>query len=657
MGGPDHAGLDQPRRGAGPRRLPAAGAGAHERPRRGPERRVRLLPPVLLPPPVAGGPVRRDGVEVRLLDRLRRRPGREADRGGRGTRPGARGRRRGRRDRRRRRGRRLLGARATRRGRVAVRARQVRDLRRRQDRARDPPALCGRRHPRVLRGGGGGPRARTGRSRRQVRVRRRRPRDDARGARRRRPHLGGGRPDVPARRRSPRPALRAAARPRSVGDRRRGARPRRAPATPGGRRVRDRRAPRRDPAEPHPRRVPVPAPGRLRAARGPHRPVRRRVAPPADGGRAARPLHGGPAARGRRDVHHAPRRRGRPVPRDVPPRADRVPLAGGERRGQGQGLRRQRRVRTGHLDRVGPRGLPLPRDARRPGRRGRAAPVGTGARSARDRPGHVRRRGLLEPGVRGRLPRGAHRPARLARGGPSGDPRGGGRLPVREIGIGTASVPVRVVGRPSAFPGLYSKNPLLVVDEQLLLDRLDLPYNPLARIGSELWARGDTAGIQAAFAAMDSPPFIVLTAEAVQDIPHVAAAIDTFVIVNALGAVAALLAFVGHGDVPAGSSALPGRLLRALDAHGDEPRPTPAGARDRARRDDGRGVRRGGRPRASSPPGSRFRDSTPSRRSRRHRCSCSPSRSAWPPWWGRPRSCGSGPPSPTGGPAGSTSAR
>jgi hypothetical protein len=121
----------------------------------------------------------------------------------------------------------------------------------------------------------------------------------------------------------------------------------------------------------------------------------------------------------------------------------------------------------------------------------------------------------------------------------------GGDLAVREIAVGSASIPVRVVGRPRAFPGLYSMNPLLVVDEQLLLDRLDLPYNPLSGLGAELWARGDVEGLQAAFAAMDSPPFVIITARQVEDIPHVAAAIDTFVVVNALGVIAALLAFVG----------------------------------------------------------------------------------------------------------------
>ncbi len=121
----------------------------------------------------------------------------------------------------------------------------------------------------------------------------------------------------------------------------------------------------------------------------------------------------------------------------------------------------------------------------------------------------------------------------------------GGDLSVHEVLVGAATVPVEVVARPSAFPGLYSRHPLLVVDEDRLLERLDLPYNPLARYGAELWARGDPEGLRRAFAAMETPSFVVRTAEEIADIPHVAAAIDTFIVVNALGAIAAALAFVG----------------------------------------------------------------------------------------------------------------
>ena len=120
-----------------------------------------------------------------------------------------------------------------------------------------------------------------------------------------------------------------------------------------------------------------------------------------------------------------------------------------------------------------------------------------------------------------------------------------GDLPVHEVLVGAATVPVEVVARPSAFPGLYSRNPLLVVDEDRLLERLDLPYNPLARYGAEFWARGDPEGLRRAFAAMETPPFVVRTAEEIKDIPHVAAAIDMFIVVNALGAIAAALTLVG----------------------------------------------------------------------------------------------------------------
>jgi predicted lysophospholipase L1 biosynthesis ABC-type transport system permease subunit len=102
-----------------------------------------------------------------------------------------------------------------------------------------------------------------------------------------------------------------------------------------------------------------------------------------------------------------------------------------------------------------------------------------------------------------------------------------------------------VIARPVAFPGLYSMRPLVVADEQALVERLDVPYNPLARFGAEMWVRGEPAAVSEALADMENLPFAEIDAEQVEDIPHVAAAIDTFLVVNVLGTVAALLTCVG----------------------------------------------------------------------------------------------------------------
>jgi hypothetical protein len=121
----------------------------------------------------------------------------------------------------------------------------------------------------------------------------------------------------------------------------------------------------------------------------------------------------------------------------------------------------------------------------------------------------------------------------------------GDNLTLDEIMIGGATIPVDVIARPVAFPGLYSMRPLVVADEQALVGRLELPYNPLARYGAELWVRGEPAAVSAALARMEHRPFGEVSAEVVEDIPHVAAAIDTFLVVNVLGTVAALLTCVG----------------------------------------------------------------------------------------------------------------
>jgi putative ABC transport system permease protein len=121
----------------------------------------------------------------------------------------------------------------------------------------------------------------------------------------------------------------------------------------------------------------------------------------------------------------------------------------------------------------------------------------------------------------------------------------GAGLELDEIHVGRAALPVDVIARPVAFPGLSSKRPLVVVDEEQLIERLDLLYNPLARFGAELWIRGEPGPITGALARMEHPPFTITVAEQIKDIPHVAAAIDTFLVVNVLGAVAALLTVVG----------------------------------------------------------------------------------------------------------------
>jgi putative ABC transport system permease protein len=132
------------------------------------------------------------------------------------------------------------------------------------------------------------------------------------------------------------------------------------------------------------------------------------------------------------------------------------------------------------------------------------------------------------------------------------DTKGGG-LPVvlsggtdrdpTSILIDREKVPVDVVARTDAFPGMSSLRPLVVVDEAAFLTALALPANPLDVPGAstEFWVKGDEKAAEHALTAVEFPPTLILTASEIEDIPYIAAVVDTFVVLNALGLVAAVL--------------------------------------------------------------------------------------------------------------------
>jgi putative ABC transport system permease protein len=124
---------------------------------------------------------------------------------------------------------------------------------------------------------------------------------------------------------------------------------------------------------------------------------------------------------------------------------------------------------------------------------------------------------------------------------------GAGDLPVDRIEMATAEIPVEVVGRATAFPGMTSLNPLLVVDGDTLARVIDLPFDPLHNptATTELWVRGPTSEATRSLSRLEFPPTSTLTTAEVEDIPYIAAAIDTFLVVNVLGLIAAALVFVG----------------------------------------------------------------------------------------------------------------
>jgi putative ABC transport system permease protein len=106
--------------------------------------------------------------------------------------------------------------------------------------------------------------------------------------------------------------------------------------------------------------------------------------------------------------------------------------------------------------------------------------------------------------------------------------------------------PLDVVGRADAFPGMTSGTPLLVVN------RAWLHSNPTAGqlvlnagTSEELWVRGDADRARAALNGLRYPPYLILAADQVKEIPSLAAMLDTFVVLDILGAGAALLAIAG----------------------------------------------------------------------------------------------------------------
>jgi len=137
--------------------------------------------------------------------------------------------------------------------------------------------------------------------------------------------------------------------------------------------------------------------------------------------------------------------------------------------------------------------------------------------------------------------------------GPAGD-----RIPIVVAGSGTATpgamdfagrdIPVQIVARARAFPGMTSLRPLVVVDADTLLEAFAGAPNPLQYspgASTEFWVKGDPDRASVALRALKYSPYLILTADQVKDIPEIAAAIGSFLVLNGLGLIAALLVVLG----------------------------------------------------------------------------------------------------------------
>jgi hypothetical protein len=177
------------------------------------------------------------------------------------------------------------------------------------------------------------------------------------------------------------------------------------------------------------------------------------------------------------------------------------------------------------------------------------------------------------------------------------------------MAIAQIETPIEVVGTANAFPGVSSDDPVLVVDARSLERRLGAGGNPLDRPSArtEYWIAGDTDEALASVGELEAYPLGTLTAEQVKDVPFIAAAIDTFAMLNVLGLERPVDA---DGDGRGSGARRPGAR-----AHGDAARGL------RARCDHGDGGRR---PDRAAPRSATDDPACPAVRCTDHRCAMDP---------------------------------
>ena len=112
------------------------------------------------------------------------------------------------------------------------------------------------------------------------------------------------------------------------------------------------------------------------------------------------------------------------------------------------------------------------------------------------------------------------------------------------ITLDRQTLPIEIVGRATAFPGMTSLRPLVVVDARTSCEAFGTGPDP-DRPGRERRAldpRDPSRGAPR-WPSSTTPPRSSSTADEVKDIPYIAAVIDTFLVMNGLGVLAALLVF------------------------------------------------------------------------------------------------------------------
>ena len=216
----------------------------------------------------------------------------------------------------------------------------------------------------------------------------------------------------------------------------------------------------------------------------------------------------------------------------------------------------------------------------------------------------------------------------------------GGKLPVLmasapnafpdSITIDRQTLPIEIVGRADAFPGMTSLRPLVVVDADRLLEAFGDAPNPLtgSSASDELWIRGHPAG--GAGRARRPRLHALARPDGRRGEGHlVHRRRDRHLPRDERARGPGGPARVRRdADVPADAPALRDRLVRALVADGDAVLAPPGRDRDRGRRDARSSRSSPGRCSRSPRPGSRSRCWIRSSRSRRIRSRSSPSSSS-----------------------------
>ena len=149
----------------------------------------------------------------------------------------------------------------------------------------------------------------------------------------------------------------------------------------------------------------------------------------------------------------------------------------------------------------------------------------------------------------------------------------GGDYDPSSIDLSDKAVPIEIVGRATSFPGTStSDRPLLVVDRDALAEHFtDIPdplNTPMA--SAEFWVAGPTDEILASLADIGATPYSVLTADEVEDIPFIDAAIQTFLMLDVLGDRGDGAAGRRRDDLPPSPAALPRGGDRTLCAAWDK---------------------------------------------------------------------------------------